>query len=144
MMPQSQSMSDVVDSENSSYPNCTLRYRDSYLSAQRSNDRTTNHVSFDPCVTEDVSPLQFMARVCINTVIMNQIPSTCYSETLDRCNFTLPHSFDQGRTVLSFDVEKGESALGIRIIGMDAESSGGHGIFIQEIQSGSVADRYTV
>ncbi|KAI7810552.1 putative multiple PDZ domain protein [Triplophysa rosa] len=107
MMPQSQSMSDDVDSVNASHPNCALRYRDSYLSAQRSNDRSTNQVTFGPCVTEDISLLQYIAR---------------------------------GRTVLSFDVERGESALGIRIIGVDAESSGGHGIFIQEIQSGSVAD----
>ncbi|XP_056596327.1 LOW QUALITY PROTEIN: multiple PDZ domain protein [Triplophysa dalaica] len=107
MTPQSQSMSDDVDSVNASQPNCTLRYRDSYLSAQRSNDRSTNQVTFDPCVAEDISHLQYIAR---------------------------------GRTVLSFDVERGESALGIRIIAVDAESSGGHGIFIQEIRSGSVAD----
>ncbi|KAA0722361.1 Multiple PDZ domain protein [Triplophysa tibetana] len=107
LMPQSQSTSDDVDSLKVSHPNCTLRYRDSYLSAQRSNDRSTNQMTFDPCVTEDISFLQYIAR---------------------------------GRTVLSFDVERGESALGIRIIAVDAESSGGHGIFIQEIQSGSVAD----
>uniref|UniRef100_A0A8C2G0B2 PDZ domain-containing protein n=1 Tax=Cyprinus carpio TaxID=7962 RepID=A0A8C2G0B2_CYPCA len=45
----------------------------------------------------------------------------------------------QGRTVLSFDLEKGVSALGISIIGLETESSGGHGIFIQKIQPDSVA-----
>ncbi|XP_055061375.2 multiple PDZ domain protein isoform X2 [Misgurnus anguillicaudatus] len=102
-MPQSQSMNDT------SRPTCTLSYSHSYLSAQGRSDlcRPTNHVTFEPCITEDISLLQYMAR---------------------------------GRTVLSFDVEKGDSALGVHIIGLDAESSGGHGIFIQEIQSGSVAD----
>lgn len=44
--------------------------------------------------------------------------------------------------MLSFDLERGESALGISIIGMETEGSGGHGIFIQEIQRDSVAHRY--
>lgn len=44
--------------------------------------------------------------------------------------------------MLSFDLEKGESALGISIIGLETESSGGHGIFIQKIQPDSVACRY--
>lgn len=48
----------------------------------------------------------------------------------------------QGRSVLSFDLEKGESALGISIIGLETEGGGGHGIFIQKIQPDSVAYRY--
>ncbi|ROI16075.1 Multiple PDZ domain protein, partial [Anabarilius grahami] len=44
-----------------------------------------------------------------------------------------------GRSVLSFDLEKGESALGISIIGLETEGGGDHGIFIQEIQPDSVA-----
>ncbi len=44
--------------------------------------------------------------------------------------------------MLSFDLEKGESVLGISIVGLETESSGGHGIFIQEIQPDSVACRY--
>jgi len=48
----------------------------------------------------------------------------------------------QGRTVLSFDLEKGESASGISIIGLETEGGGGHGIFIQKIQPDSVAYRY--
>lgn len=44
--------------------------------------------------------------------------------------------------MLSFDLEKGESALGISIIGLETEGGGGHGIFIQEIQPDSVAHRY--
>ncbi|XP_073699113.1 multiple PDZ domain protein [Garra rufa] len=106
--PPSQSMSDDGDGVSTSHPSCNLRYRDSYLSAQRRNDRcrSFNHVTFAPFITEDVLVLQSMA---------------------------------QGRTVLSFDLEKGESALGISIIGLETESSGGHGIFIQTIQPDSVA-----
>lgn len=48
----------------------------------------------------------------------------------------------QGRSLLSFDLEKGESALGISIIGLETEGGGGHGIFIQKIQPDSVAYRY--
>ncbi|XP_058624335.1 multiple PDZ domain protein [Onychostoma macrolepis] len=106
--PPSQSMSDEADGVSTSHPACNLRHRDSYLSAQRRNDRCRffNHVTFAPFITEDISVLQCMA---------------------------------QGRTVLSFDLEKGESALGISIIGLETESSGGHGIFIQKIQPDSVA-----
>ncbi|XP_051561657.1 multiple PDZ domain protein-like [Myxocyprinus asiaticus] len=104
----SQSVSDDVDGLRASHPSYTLRHRDSYLSAQQRSGccRSTNHVTFAPCITEDISVLQSMA---------------------------------QGRTVLRFDLEKGESALGISIIGVETEDSGGQGIFIQEIQSGSVA-----
>ncbi|XP_052400914.1 multiple PDZ domain protein-like [Carassius gibelio] len=107
-MPPSQSMSDDADGVSTSRPTCNLRYRDSYLSAQRRNDRcrSFNHVTFAPFLTEDISVLQSMA---------------------------------QGQTVLSFDLEKGESALGISIIAQETESSGGHGIFIQKIQLDSVA-----
>ncbi|XP_051720300.1 multiple PDZ domain protein [Ctenopharyngodon idella] len=103
-----QSMSDDADGVSTSHPSCNLRYRDSYLSAQRRNDRrrSSNHMTFEPRVTEDISVLQSMA---------------------------------QGRSVLSFDLEKGESALGISIIGLETEGGGGHGIFIQEIQPDSVA-----
>ncbi|RXN25559.1 multiple PDZ domain -like protein [Labeo rohita] len=101
-------MSDEPDGMSTSRPSCNLRYRDSYLSAQRGNDRcrSFNYVTFAPCITEDISVLQSMA---------------------------------QGRTVLRFDLEKGESTLGISIIGLETESSGGHGIFIQKIQPDSVA-----
>lgn len=44
--------------------------------------------------------------------------------------------------MLSFDLEKGESALGVSIVNLEIESSGGHGIFIKEIQPDSVAYRY--
>ncbi|XP_043099362.1 multiple PDZ domain protein isoform X2 [Puntigrus tetrazona] len=106
--PASQSMSDDADGVSTSHHACNLRYRDSYLSAQRRNDRCRyfNHVTFAPFITEDISLLQSMA---------------------------------QGRTVLSFDLEKGESALGISIIGLETESIGGHGIFIQKIEPDSVA-----
>ncbi|XP_051558274.1 multiple PDZ domain protein isoform X3 [Myxocyprinus asiaticus] len=60
--------------------------------------------------------------------------ATCITEDI-----SVLQSVAQGRTVLSFDLEKGESALGINIIGVETEGSSGHGIFIQEIQSGSVA-----
>ncbi|XP_042570856.1 multiple PDZ domain protein isoform X2 [Cyprinus carpio] len=107
-MPPSQSLSDDADVVSTSHPSCTLRYRDSYLSAQRRNDRcrSSNHVTFGPCVTEDISLLQSMA---------------------------------QGRSVLSFDLEKGGSTLGISIVVMETKASGGHGIFIQKIQPDSVA-----
>ncbi|XP_026127721.1 multiple PDZ domain protein-like [Carassius auratus] len=107
-MPPSQSLSVDADVVSSSHPSCTLRYRDSYLSAQRRNDRcqSSSHVTFGPCITVDISLLQSMAK---------------------------------GRSVLSFDLEKGASALGISIVGMDAEGSGGHGIFIQKILPDSVA-----
>uniref|UniRef100_A0A673FLC6 PDZ domain-containing protein n=1 Tax=Sinocyclocheilus rhinocerous TaxID=307959 RepID=A0A673FLC6_9TELE len=42
-------------------------------------------------------------------------------------------------TLLYFDLEKGESALGISIVGMENEGCGGLGIFIQKIQPDSVA-----
>lgn len=48
----------------------------------------------------------------------------------------------QGRSVLSFDLEKGGSTLGISIVVMETKASGGHGIFIQKIQPDSVAYRY--
>ncbi|XP_016430603.1 multiple PDZ domain protein-like isoform X1 [Sinocyclocheilus rhinocerous] len=107
-MPPSQSLSDDADVVSTSHPSCTLRYRDSYLSAQQRNDRcrSSNHATFGPCITEDISLLQSMA---------------------------------QGRSVLSFDLEKGESALGISIVGMENEGCGGLGIFIQKIQPDSVA-----
>ncbi|XP_052411425.1 multiple PDZ domain protein [Carassius gibelio] len=107
-MPLSQSLSVDADVVSTSHPSCTLRYRDSYLSAQRRNDRcqSSNHVTFGPCITVDISLLQSMAK---------------------------------GRSVLSFELEKGGSALGISIVGMDPEGSGGHGIFIQKIQPDSVA-----
>ncbi|XP_051982809.1 multiple PDZ domain protein [Xyrauchen texanus] len=60
--------------------------------------------------------------------------ATCITEDI-----SVLQSMAQGRTVLSFDLEKGESALGINIIGVETEGSSGYGIFIQEIQSGSVA-----
>ncbi|XP_048053628.1 multiple PDZ domain protein isoform X3 [Megalobrama amblycephala] len=103
--PPPQSMSDDADGVSTSHPSCNLRYRDSYLSAQRRNDRlrSSSHMTCDP---EDISVLQSMA---------------------------------QGRSVLSFDLEKGESALGISIIGLETEGGGDHGIFIQEIQPDSVA-----
>ncbi|KAK7166395.1 hypothetical protein R3I93_006231 [Phoxinus phoxinus] len=106
--PPPQSMSDDADGVRTSHPSCTLRYRDSYLSAQRHYDRcrSSNHMTFAPCITEDNSVLQSMA---------------------------------QGRSVLSFDLEKGGSALGISIIGLETEGGGGHGIFIQKIQPDSVA-----
>ncbi|XP_051994089.1 multiple PDZ domain protein-like isoform X2 [Xyrauchen texanus] len=106
--PRASSVSDDVDGLSASHPSFTLRHRDSYLSAQQRSDscRSTNHVTFAPCITEDISVLQSMA---------------------------------QGRTVLRFDLEKGESALGISIIAVETEDSGGQGIFIQEIQSGLVA-----
>ncbi|XP_056121024.1 multiple PDZ domain protein [Rhinichthys klamathensis goyatoka] len=106
--PPPQSISDDADGVRTSHPSCTLRYRDSYLSAQRHYDRrrSSNHMTFAPCITEDISVLQSMA---------------------------------QGRAVLSFDLEKGESALGISIIGLETEGGGDHGIFIQKIQPDSVA-----
>ncbi|XP_068077317.2 multiple PDZ domain protein isoform X1 [Danio rerio] len=103
-----QSMCDDRDVLNSSQPSCTLRYRDSYLSAQRRSERsrTASHVTFAHYITEDISVLQSMAK---------------------------------GHTVLSFDLEKGESALGVSIVNLAIESTGGHGIFIKEIQTDSVA-----
>ncbi|KAL0203848.1 hypothetical protein M9458_001866, partial [Cirrhinus mrigala] len=52
-------MSDDPDGVSTSHPSCNLRYRDSYLSAQRRNDRcrSFNHVAFAPCITEDISVL---------------------------------------------------------------------------------------
>ncbi len=63
-LPPSQSMSDA-DGVSTSHPACNLRYRDSYLSAQRRNDRCRffNHMTFAPFITEDISVLQSMAQV---------------------------------------------------------------------------------
>ncbi|XP_067297805.1 multiple PDZ domain protein [Pseudorasbora parva] len=106
--PPPQSVSDDADGVRTSHPTCTLRYRDSYLAAQRQNDRcrSSSHMTFSPCITKDMSVLQSMA---------------------------------QGRSVLSFEMEKGENALGISIIGLDIEGGGGHGIFIQKIHPDSAA-----
>ncbi|XP_072526537.1 multiple PDZ domain protein isoform X2 [Salminus brasiliensis] len=88
---------------------CTLRHSESYLSAQRRNDRygSANHISTTPIITEDLqSTIQSMAM---------------------------------GRRVLSVDFQKEQGSLGFDVVGLQNEYRGGSGIFIQGIRPGSLA-----
>ncbi|KAL7855805.1 hypothetical protein AOLI_G00194090 [Acnodon oligacanthus] len=105
-LPQSQSLQGEVGRVGAS---CTLRHSESYLSAQRRNDRygSANHIPTTPIITEDVqSTIQSMAM---------------------------------GRRVLSVDFQKGEGGLDFDVVDLQAEYKGGSGIFIQGIKPGSMA-----
>ncbi|KAF3837012.1 hypothetical protein F7725_004476 [Dissostichus mawsoni] len=55
----------------------------------------------------------------------------------------LVHSMAQGRYLAHVDLQKPESGgLGFSVVGLKSENRGELGIFIQEIQAGSVADWY--
>ncbi|XP_049328589.1 multiple PDZ domain protein [Astyanax mexicanus] len=88
---------------------CALRHSESYLSAQRRNDRygSANHIPTTPIITEDFqSTIQTMAM---------------------------------GRRVLSVDFQKEHGALGFDLVGLQNQYKGGSGIFIQGVQPGSMA-----
>ncbi|XP_036439310.1 multiple PDZ domain protein [Colossoma macropomum] len=105
-LPRSQSLQGEVGRVGAS---CALRHSESYLSAQRRNDRygSANHIPTTPIITEDVqSTIQSMAM---------------------------------GRRVLSVDFQKEEGDLGFDVVDLQAEYKGGSGIFIQGIKPGSMA-----
>ncbi|XP_030643551.1 multiple PDZ domain protein [Chanos chanos] len=94
---------------------CSLKHSDSYLSAQRCSERSTpaNHRSVTPDNdTTDQDEEEFESTV---------------------------QALAQGREVLSVDLQRGESGLGFRVVSRNNEDKGEFGIFIQDIQPGTVA-----